>query len=97
MSHITASFPRFADAEEAYSVTLQAFESTLAELEHRLHAGLAAWDGDAKRAYQVFHDTWHFCAEDMVEALRGLHRAIGICHENFRSAKTASLRTWTPR
>ena len=95
MGSIQADFRSFAEAEEGFRTVLGVFEETLSNLQAKLKTNLAAWDGEAKEAYQVFDDSWHAAARELAGELARLHHGITVAHHNFRSAKAASMRMWT--
>lgn len=91
---IRAEFEALQKAEADFKQVLHAFEDALTELDHKVRASLARWEGDARDAYQVVHDEWVASARDMHAALADLHKTLGVAHGNYRSALQANLRMW---
>jgi 6 kDa early secretory antigenic target len=80
-----------------FGITLKAIEDELETLERDLKVHLSEWEGDARRAYQAFHDEWHAAARAMTRSLAGLRKKIAHAHANYHSAHRANQRTWNRR
>lgn len=77
-----------------FARVLGSYEKTLAELDDHLRASLAEWEGDARRAYQTFHDEWREQARDMAGRLAWLREVIATSHDNYGRSLSANLQMW---
>ena len=73
---------------------LKEFEDVLDSLDDHLRVSLSEWTGDARRAYQAFHDTWRKDARELAEQLARLRQAITTSHGNYKRSLGANLEMW---
>lgn len=94
MERIRADFGVFEDAEQMFHRDLNALRVVLSDLDGRLRASLAQWDGDACKAYQVAHEQWREASADVADRLAWLHQVLATSHGNYRSSYSANSRMW---
>lgn len=75
---------------------LKEFEDVLDDLDDHLRVSLSEWTGDARRAYQEFHDTWRKDARELAERLARLRQVITTSHGNYTRSHGANLGMWNP-
>lgn len=75
---------------------LREFEGVLDGLDDHLRISLSEWTGDARRAYQAFHDTWRNDARELTERLARLRQVIANSHGNYTRSRGANLGMWNP-
>ena len=91
---IVAELGVLAEGEGAFGEVLKAFRGVLEDLDRNLSAGLAAWDGEARAAYQHAHGVWRAAADDMAGRLAGLEKVIGVGHRNYRRSLAVNVTMW---
>lgn len=73
---------------------LKEFEDVLDGLDDHLRVSLSEWTGDARRAYQAFHDMWRNDAGELAERLAWLRQVIRASHGNYARSRGANLGMW---
>jgi WXG100 family type VII secretion target len=75
---------------------LKEFEEVLDGLDDHLRVSLADWTGDARRAYQVFHEAWRKDARELAVRLAHLRQVIANSHGNYTRSHHANIGMWNP-
>lgn len=68
--------------------------STVQDLDSRLRANLAEWDGQAQQAYYAAKAQWDAAMADMGNVLNQLGAVIGVANENYAHAEAANSALW---
>jgi 6 kDa early secretory antigenic target len=68
--------------------------STLADLEGRLQALQADWDGDAKESYRVAQTQWNSALEDMKALLLQVGTTVTNSNEAYQGVEGKATRAW---
>lgn len=74
---------------------LGAYQETLSELDDRLSATLAQWEGTAEQAYRAVHDEWREQTHDLAERLVWLRQVIATAHGNYRNSLSTNRTMWS--
>jgi WXG100 family type VII secretion target len=75
---------------------LKEYKDVLDSLDDHLRVSLSEWTGDARRAYQAFHDVWRKDARELAERLARLRQVIAHSHGNYERSRGANLGMWNP-
>jgi WXG100 family type VII secretion target len=95
MSEYTrASFGGLAQGQADFASIYGQLTSTVQDLDSRLRANLAEWDGSAQQAYYTAKQAWDSAMADMGNVLNQLGAVIGVAHENYTHAEAANSALW---
>ena len=72
----------------------QRIEERIGEVEREVTGLQVHWEGDAARAHQEKHDTWHREIGEMKEALAGLEAAARAARERYIANVEHNKRMW---
>ncbi|GAB3662453.1 hypothetical protein GCM10027589_25280 [Actinocorallia lasiicapitis] len=81
-------------AQQTFSRTLEAFDNRLNELERRLGANLAEWDGDARKAYLDAKARWDKACQNLGSDIAAIAVHIGGARTNYVETEEANRRVW---
>jgi 6 kDa early secretory antigenic target len=90
-----ANFGAIDQGASAFAQTASALMSELEDLEGKLKAKLAEWDGDAQQAYHRYQTQWQTSARDMQNIVTQLGTAIGDSGQNYQAAERANTNMWS--
>ncbi|MCW2886847.1 MAG: hypothetical protein QOE54_4200 [Streptosporangiaceae bacterium] len=93
-SYTRANFGGLSNGEADFSLAARTLLSELHDLETKLRAKLAQWDGDAQGAYWQFQKQWNAAAHDMQNVVGQLGVAIGTANANYQAAEKANTGIW---
>jgi early secretory antigenic target protein ESAT-6 len=88
------NFGGMSTGEADFSLAARTLLTELDDLESKLKAKLAQWDGDAQHAYTGFQQQWHAAAMDMQNVVTQLGAAIGTANANYQAAERANTGIW---
>lgn len=80
---------------ENFQHVLDTYRNVLTDLDADLRVSLAEWTGDARRAYQAFHEEWRNDAHELAERLAQLRQVIAASHGNYGRSRATNLRMWS--
>jgi WXG100 family type VII secretion target len=98
MNAIVADFSGLVSIEQAIGRAVDELENDLAGLRARI-APLceALWTGAAAEAYHRTQQEWDAAAEELRDAMNGLHRIVRTSRGNYSKALQANLKMWKRR
>jgi early secretory antigenic target protein ESAT-6 len=89
-----ANFGALTAGEANFSLAARALRDELSDLEGKLNASLAQWEGDARTFYTQAKAKWDQAAADMQNVVQQLGVAIGDSHGNYQAAEKANTGLW---
>ena len=90
-----ANFSGLSAGAENFSLAARALRDELSDLEGKLKANLAQWDGGAREAYWQAKAKWDKAANDMQTIVQALGGAIGDAHQNYQAAEKSNTSIWS--
>lgn len=91
---IYADFAVLEQGVQDFDRTLKEFESALDALDHQLRTSLSQWTGDARTAFDEFHDLWRKDAVELTRRLAWLRDIISNSHDNYRRSRDVNHKMW---
>jgi len=89
-----ANFAGLDQGAAAFAQTASALMTELEDLEGKLKAKLAQWDGNAQQAYHTCQQQWQTSARDMQNIVTQLGSAISDSGQNYQAAERANSSIW---
>lgn len=89
-----ANFGGLSTGEADFSLAARTLLQELSDLESKLQAKLAQWDGSAQAAYKGYQQQWSAAAHDMQNVVAQLGIAIGTANSNYQAAERANTGIW---
>jgi ESAT-6 family protein len=89
-----ANFGAINQGAAAFAQTASALMTELEDLEGKLKAKLAQWEGDAQAAYHTYQQQWNSSARDMQNIVTQLGTAIDDSGQNYQAAERANTQMW---
>jgi ESAT-6 family protein len=92
--YTSANFAGLSQGAAAFAQTASALQTELEDLESKLRAKLAAWEGDAQSAYHTYQQQWSRSAQDMQQVVTQLGTAISDSNDNYQAAERSNSTMW---
>jgi early secretory antigenic target protein ESAT-6 len=93
--YTSANFSGLSTGAAAFAQTASALMTELEDLEGKLKAKLAQWEGNAQSAYHTYQQQWSQSARDMQQIVSQLGTAISDSHDNYQAAERANTQNWS--
>ena len=93
-SYLNIRFETLQQAEEDLGMAYAAVQSTIEELEMKLQAGLAQWNGPAQAAYQPVKKQWDAAVVHMAAVLGKAHVHMASAAEMWQAVERQNVSIW---
>ncbi|MFC9976318.1 WXG100 family type VII secretion target [Spirillospora sp. NPDC127200] len=87
MSYTRVNFPGMQAAQASFAKAHSEYMATINELDAKIRATLADWEGDADEAYKVMQKQWQAAGAELAAVVRNMSTALGDSHDGYRTTE----------